>query len=121
MFCQISSFMGSYLSDLATILSNYIDLEKVTADSIAYWSCWKKEKTQKRRENTLKQTDLLFDCLSHKLLIAKLHAYGFDLHVLKLIKVTYQTENKGTNLMRRIAHRKKFFLDLIFFFVICFG
>ena len=33
-------------------------------------------------------TDLrkAFDCLSHELLTAKLHAYGFDLPALKLIQ-----------------------------------
>ena len=45
-----------------------------------------------------------FDCLYHELLTAKLHACGLDLPALKLIKVTYKTNKKGSKLMQRIAH-----------------
>ena len=58
---------------------------------------WKNAVDKGKCVGTLK-TDLsnAFDCLSHKLLIAKLHAYSFDLPALKPktysklpIKITY--------------------------------
>ena len=45
-----------------------------------------------------------FECLSHELMIVKLHTQGFDFPAVKLTKVTYQTENKGPKLMPRIAY-----------------
>ena len=44
-------------------------------------------------------TDLpkAFDCLSHELLIGRLHTYSFDLQALKRTKVTYETKNKEQN------------------------
>ena len=78
------------------------------------------------------QTDLskAFDCLSHKLVIAKLHAYGFDLPALKLIQSYLSNRKQRPKLMPRIAHWQKFYLEyhkdlfsvlyyLIFFCVIC--
>ena len=63
------------------------------------------ETIQKTRDNhgvfAAVMTDLskVFDCISHKLLVAKLHAYGFDEYSLKVIisylKNRTQTTKKG--------------------------
>ena len=39
-----------------------------------------------------------FDCLSHELLIAKLHAYGFDLPALKLIQSYLSNRKQRTKI-----------------------
>ena len=39
-----------------------------------------------------------FDCLSHKLLIAKLHVYGFDLPALKLIQSYLSNRKQRTKI-----------------------
>ena len=39
-----------------------------------------------------------FDCLSHKLLIAKLHAYGFNLPTLKLIQSYLSNRKQRTKI-----------------------
>ena len=42
-------------------------------------------------------TDLskVFNCIDHELLIAKLHAYGFDTDALKFIYSYLREENRG--------------------------
>ena len=55
-------------------------------------------------------TDLskTFNCVSHELLIAKLHAYGFDLPANKLIQSYLSNKKKNeSQLIRRMAHAKK--------------
>ena len=46
------------------------------------------------------QTNLskAFDCLSHELLIAKLHAYGFNLPTLKLIQSYLSNRKQRTKI-----------------------
>ena len=38
-----------------------------------------------------------FDCIDHELLIAKLHAYGFDTDALNLFNLTIMEENRALN------------------------
>ena len=44
-------------------------------------------------------TDLskVFNCIDHELLIAKLHAYGFDTDGLNLFNLTIMEENRALN------------------------
>ena len=78
-------------------------------------------------------TDLAnaFDCLSHYLLIAKLHAYGFDntsteylenyLSPRKRKIKTNKTFSNWTNILHRVPQGSTLApLPLMFFFVICF-
>ena len=53
-----------------------------------------------------------FDCLSHELIIAKLHAYGFSLSALKLMKVFSQKGNKELKSTRLIVLERKYFLGV---------
>ena len=39
-----------------------------------------------------------FDCLDHELLIAKLNAYGFSLHALRLINYYLPNRRQGTRI-----------------------
>ena len=87
MFRQISSFIDSYLSSNNVRYSLLVILEKCK-NAVDKGKCF---------GALLTNLSKAFECLSHKLLIAKLHAYGFDSPALKLIKVTYQTEKKDQN------------------------
>ena len=87
MFRQISSFIDSYLSSNNVRYSLLVILEKCK-NAVDKGKCF---------GALLMNLSKAFECLSHKLLIAKLHAYGFDSPTLKLIKVTYQTEKKDQN------------------------
>ena len=53
----------------------------------------KKVLTKKAFGALLTDLSKAFDCLSHRLLIAKLHAYGFDYFALKLVN-EYLTNRK---------------------------
>ena len=59
-------------------------------------------------------TDLskAFDCLPHKLLIAKLHSCAFNLNALRLIHshLPNRRESQSKKSMKAIAHGKKFYL-----------
>ena len=80
-------------------------LSSKAAHSITCWWCQKHGKTQQIREILWSITNGLskiFDCLSHKLLIAKFYAYGYNLPSPKLIQ---------TNSIRLIVHWRKFYLE----------
>ena len=126
MFRQISSFMDSYLSKQQCGFRKGYRPQYCLLVMLEKW----KNAVDKGKCFGALLTDLskAFDCLSHELLIAKLHAYGFDLPALKLID-SYLSNRK---LMLLIAHGKKFYLEyrkdlfsvfyyLIFFCVICSG
>ena len=90
---------------------------------IACWLCYKNEDQGKIFNALLTDLTKAFDCLSHELLIMKLHSQNS-------FKVTYQTKNKESKLIQRIAHGKKLYLEyhkllflynLILFCVTCFG
>ena len=70
---------------------------KATAHSIAFYPCLKKWKSavDKGKYFGALLTDLskAFDCISHELILAKLHAYGFSLRALRLIH-SYLTNRK---------------------------
>ena len=53
-----------------------------------------------------------FDCLNHKLLIAKLNAYSFNLPALRLIMKT-NNKNKNTSILRPLSFNI-FLTDLLF-------
>ena len=96
MFCQICSFMDPYLSEQQCgFRKGYspqycllVMLEKL------------KNAVDKRKCFRALLTDLskVFDCLSQELLIAKLHAYGFNLPALKLIQSYLSNRKQRTNI-----------------------
>ena len=130
MFRQITSFMDCYLSKQQCGFKKGYSPQYCLLVMLEKWkNAVNKEKCFGALLTDLSKT---FDCLSHELLIAKLHVCGFNLSALKRIQVTYQTENNAPKLMQRIAHRKKFCLEYykdllwvpyysMFFCVICFG
>ena len=96
MFCQICSFMDPYLSEQQCgFRKGYspqycllVMLEKL------------KNAVDKRKCFRALLTDLskVFDCLSQELLIAKLHAYGFNLPALELIQSYLSNRKQRTNI-----------------------
>ena len=72
--------------------------------SITCWLCYKNEDQGNFFNALLTDLTKAFDCLSHELLIMKLHAKNS-------FKVTYQTKNKGSKLIQRIARGKKLYLE----------
>ena len=60
-------------------------------------------------------TDLskAFDCLNHELLIAKLHAYGFDFNSLKLIYKYLANRNERVKSMILLVPGVRFHLEFL--------
>ena len=123
MFHQISSFLDYYL------VKQQCGFRKGCSAQYCLLVMLERKKKSSRQgkplwsiTNGLSKT---LDCLSHELLIVKLHAYGFTYRLKNFSKVAYQTENKRPKLTRRRAHGRKFYLeyhkDLIFFCLTCFG
>ena len=83
MFCQISSFMDSYLAKQPR--------DRRKADITQYCLLVMVEKCKSTANNGKCLRGLLMDlskavdCLSHKIFMEKLHAYCFDLTALKLV------------------------------------
>ena len=93
----------------------------------------KVEKRRKEKYCGALLTDLskAFDCLSHELLTAKLHAYGFNLPALKLIQSYLSNRKQWTKInatyslweeiLFGVLQYFNYFNYLIFFYVISFG
>ena len=95
MFRQISSFMDSYLAKQTHgrnkgYITQYcllVMLEK----------CKSAVNNEKYLRALLTDISKAFDCLSPKNFVSKLRSYDFDLAVLKLAQITYQTYTKYKN------------------------
>ena len=66
--------------------------------NIAYYCCLKSRKTDNSKAFGTLLTELwkAFDCLSHDLLISKLHAYGLEIHSLNLLQDHLSNRNQRT-------------------------
>ena len=130
MFRQISSFMDSYLSKQQCRFRKGYSPQYCLLMILEKW----KNAVDKGKCFGTLLTDLskAFDCLSHELIIAKLNAYGFDLPAIKPIQSYLSNRKQRLNLMPRVAHGKKFYLEyhkdlfsvlyyLTFFCVTCSG
>ena len=71
-----------------------------------------KEALDNHIECAVALTDLskAFDCLSHDLLIAKLHAFGFDLKSLRVIHAHLNDITK-CNKISKSSNKSRFFLQ----------
>ena len=96
MFCQISSSMDSYLS------KQQCRFRKGYSTQYCLLVMLRKRKNAVDKGKCVGAllTDLskTFDCLSHKLLTAKLHAYGFDLPALKPIQSYLSNRKQRTKI-----------------------
>ena len=91
MFQQISKLMELLLSKCQCGFRKGYNTQYCLLDLVEKW----KWSVDKGSSFGARLTDLSkeFDCLSHKLLIAKLHAYGFSLNALRLVH-SYLTNRK---------------------------
>ena len=95
MFCQISSFMDSYLAKqphgrnkgYITQYCLLVMLEK----------CKSAANKEKYLRALLTDISKAYDCISPKHFVSNLRSYDFDLAVLKLAQITYQTCAKYKN------------------------
>ena len=123
MFHQISSFLDYYLAKQQCGFRKGCSAQYCLLVMLER----KKKAVGKGKRFGALLTDLskTLDCLSHELLIRKLHAYGFTYQLKNFSKVAYQTDNKRPKLTRRRAHGRKFYLEyhkgLIFSCLTCFG
>ena len=95
MFRQISSFMDSYLTKQPRgrnkgYITQYCLL-------VMPEKCKSAVNNGKYLRALLMDISKAFDCLSQKNFVSKLRCYDFDLAVLKLAQITYQTYTKYKN------------------------
>ena len=90
-FRQLHSFMLDFLSKYQCGFRKGYSTQPCLLAMLETW----KSAVDKGKSFAALLTDLskAFDCLSHKLLFAKLHAYGFSIAALKLIH-SYLTNSK---------------------------
>ena len=90
-FRQISSYMESFLSKYQTGFRKGYSTQQCLLTMLEKW----KRAVDNGKVFGILLTDLskAFDCLSHELLLAKLHAYGFSISALRLIH-SYLTNRK---------------------------
>ena len=83
MFKQIGEFMDQFFSKFQCGFRKGFSTQQCLVAFIEKW----KSSVDKGKSFSALLTDLskAFDCLPHKLLIAKLHAYGFTLSALRLV------------------------------------
>ena len=95
-FVKFSSFMDSYLSKQQCGFRKGYSPQYCLLMMLGKW----KNAVDKGKRFGELLTDLskAFDCLSHELLIAKLHAYGFDLPALKLIQSYLSNRKQRTKI-----------------------
>ena len=103
MFCQISSFMDSYLAKQQFGFRNGYSSQYCLLVMLDKW----KNAVDKGKQFGALLTDLskTFDCLSHELLIAKLNAYDFDLPALKLIQSYLSNRKRRTKINSTYSSR----------------
>ena len=96
MFRQISSSMDSYLSKQQCGFRKGYSTQYCLLVMLEKW----KNAVDKGKCFGALLTDLskAFDCLSHELLIAKLHAYDFELSALKLIQSYLSNRKQRTKI-----------------------
>ena len=95
MFRQISSFVDSYLAKQPHgrnkgYITQYFLL-------VMLEKCKSAVNNEKYLRALLTDISKAFDCLSPKKIVSKLRSYDFDLAVLKLAQITYQTYTKYKN------------------------
>ena len=96
MFRQISSFMDSYLSNEQCGFRKGYSPQYCLLVMLEKW----KNAVDKGKWFGALLTDLpkALDCLSHKMLVAKLHAYGFDFSALKRIQSYLSNRKQKTKI-----------------------
>ena len=96
-FCQLFNFMDQFLSKYQCGFRKGYSTQYCLLAMLEKW----KSAVDKGKSFGALLTDLskAFDCLSHELLLAKLHAYGFSIAALRLIHsyLTYRRQRTKIN------------------------
>ena len=105
MFQQISKFMEPLLSKYQCGFRKGYNTQYCLLAMLEKW----KSSVDKGSSFGALLTDLskAFDCLSHKLLIAKLHAYGFSLNALRLVHSYLTNRKQSTKINTKYSSREE--------------
>ena len=105
MFQQISKFMEPLLSKYQCGFRKGYNTQYCLLAMLEKW----KSSVDKGSSFGALLTDLskAFDCLSHKILIAKLHAYGFSLNALRLVHSYLTNRKQRTKINNKYSSREE--------------